>query len=70
MNVEQSDLGRVKTGLPAEVPVDSFDSRGFAGVVEIINPSANKNARFLKQRLKSGMGKGFSSRVCSPACGL
>lgn len=59
VNVEQSDLGRVKTGLPAEVTVDSFDSIGFAGVVEIINPSANKNARVFETKIKVGNGEGL-----------
>lgn len=59
VNVEQSDLGRVKTGLPAEVRVDSFESRGFAGVVEIINPSANKNARVFETKIKVGNGEGL-----------
>lgn len=59
VNVEQKDLGRVKPGLPAEVTVDSFVSRGFAGVVEIINPSANKNARVFETKIKVGNGEGL-----------
>jgi RND family efflux transporter MFP subunit len=59
VNVEQKDLGRVKPGLPAEVTVDSFVSRGFAGVVEIINPSANKSARVFETKIKIGNGEGL-----------
>lgn len=59
VNVEQSDLGRVRTGLPAEVSVDSFESRGFEGVVEIINPSANKSARVFETKIKVSNGEGL-----------
>ncbi|MFX4262296.1 efflux RND transporter periplasmic adaptor subunit [Pelotomaculum propionicicum] len=59
VNVEQKDLGRVKTGLPADVNVDSFVSRGFEGVVEIINPSANNNARVFETKIKVANGEGL-----------
>lgn len=57
VNVEQKDLGRVKPGLPAEVTVDSFAGQGFSGVVEIINPSANKNARVFETKIKISNGE-------------
>jgi RND family efflux transporter MFP subunit len=59
VNVEQKDLGRIKPGLPAEVAVDSFVSRRFGGVVEIINPSANKNARVFETKIKVVNGEGL-----------
>jgi RND family efflux transporter MFP subunit len=59
VNVEQKDLGRIKPGLPAEVAVDSFFSRKFEGVVEIINPTANKSARVFETKIKVVNGEGL-----------
>ena len=59
VNVEQKDLGRIEPGLPAEVAVDSFVSRKFTGIVEIINPSANKNARVFETKIKVVNGEGL-----------
>lgn len=52
VNVEQQDLAKIQPGLPAEIIVDAFSDRKFAGVVEIINPAASKSARVFETKIK------------------
>jgi RND family efflux transporter MFP subunit len=52
VNIEQKDLGKIKPGLPATVTVEAFSGRLFNGVVEIINPAANKDARVFETKIK------------------
>lgn len=52
VNVEQKDLAKIRPGLPAEITVDAYSDRKFAGVVEIINPAASKSARVFETKIK------------------
>lgn len=52
VNIEQKDLAKIKPGLPAEIIVDSYNGRKFAGVVEIINPAASISARVFETKIK------------------
>ncbi|MCL6639335.1 MAG: efflux RND transporter periplasmic adaptor subunit [Firmicutes bacterium] len=57
VNVEQKDLAVVKPGLEAAVTVDTYPGRKFTGVVEIINPSANKTARVFETKIRVPNGE-------------
>jgi RND family efflux transporter MFP subunit len=59
VNIEQQDLAKIKPGLPAEISVDAFSDRKFAGVVEIINPAASKSARVFETKIKVDNQEGF-----------
>lgn len=50
INVEQKDLGQVKVGQKANVTVDAYPDKAFAGTVEIMNPEAA--GRMFKTRIK------------------
>lgn len=52
VNIEQKDLGKINPGLQAIVTVDAYSDRKFPGVVEIINPVANKAARVFETKIK------------------
>lgn len=52
VNIEQKDLAKVKPGLKADVTVDAYGDKKFNGVVEVINPVANKGARVFETKIK------------------
>lgn len=52
VNIEQKDLARITPGQQAKVKVDTYGDRKFDGVVEIINPAANKAARVFETKIK------------------
>jgi membrane fusion protein (multidrug efflux system) len=52
VNVEQKDLGMVKQGQPADVTVDTYPDKVFAGTVEMINPEAGSNNRMFRTKVK------------------
>lgn len=49
--VFQNDLGRIKTGDPATLTVDSYPSRIFAGRVDFIYPQVDMNTRTANVRI-------------------
>lgn len=52
INVEQKDLGRVKTGQKANVTVDAYPGKVFAGTVEVMNPEAGSASRTFRTKIK------------------
>lgn len=52
VNVEQKDLGLIKQGQPAEVTVDTYGDKVFAGTVEMINPEAGSTNRMFRTKVK------------------
>lgn len=50
--VAQDDLGRVRTGSPAEITVDSYPGRTFSGRVSFISPQLDQTTRTAKVRLE------------------
>jgi membrane fusion protein (multidrug efflux system) len=52
VNIEQKDLGRVKIGQQADVTVDAYPDKVFAGVVDIINPEAGAASRMFRTKVK------------------
>ncbi|MDF2633718.1 MAG: efflux transporter, family, subunit [Pelosinus sp.] len=52
VNIEQKDLGMVKQGQPAEVTVDTYADKVFAGTVDIINPEAGSTNRMFRTKVK------------------
>lgn len=52
VNVEQKDLAKITSGQKAKVTVDTYVDRKFDGVVEIMNPAANKAARVFETKIK------------------
>ncbi len=52
VNVEQKDLGRVKVGQKANITVDAYPDKVFAGTVDIMNPEAGSASRMFKTRIK------------------
>ena len=52
VNIEQNQLSSIKPGLKAKVAVDGYDDKMFDGVVEIINPAANRAARVFETKVK------------------
>lgn len=64
MNVGQNEVGKIKAGQTADITVDAYPDQAFHGVVAVINPAADPEARafVIKVRvpnpegqLKSGM---------------
>lgn len=58
VNIEQKDMGLVKTGLPAQVTVDTFPGLAFDGRVEVINPAAGTASRMFKVKVKVDNAEG------------
>lgn len=52
VNIEQKDLGKVKPGMEADVTVEAYGDKKFSGIVEVINPVANKGARVFETKIK------------------
>jgi len=52
VNVEQKDLGLIKQGQSAEVTVDTYADKVFAGTVEMINPEAGSSNRMFRTKVK------------------
>ena len=52
VNIEQNPLSMIKPGLKAEVAVDGYGDKMFDGVVEIINPAANRAAWVFETKIK------------------
>ena len=52
VNIEQSDLSKIKPGQQAKVMVDTYRDRSFIGTVDIINPAANKSARVFSTKIR------------------
>lgn len=52
VNIEQKDLGRVQIGQKAEVTVDTYAGKIFAGTVDIINPEAGAANRMFRAKVK------------------
>lgn len=52
VNVEQKDLGVVKQGQPAEVIVDTYSDKVFAGTVDMINPEAGSTNRMFRTKVR------------------
>lgn len=52
VNVEQKDLARVQVGQTAEVTVDAYPGKIFAGTVEIMNPEAGSANRMFRTKVK------------------
>lgn len=52
VNIEQKDLGLIKQGQPAEVTVDTYADKVFAGTVEMINPEAGSANRMFRTKVK------------------
>lgn len=46
INVEQKELGAVKTGQQAGITVDTYPNKVFAGTVEVVNPEAGSSRMF------------------------
>lgn len=53
VTIGQSQLGSIKTGLPAEVRVDAFADQVFSGTVSSINPAANPQGRTFLVKIKA-----------------
>ncbi|MBC8015000.1 MAG: efflux RND transporter periplasmic adaptor subunit [Sporomusaceae bacterium] len=52
VNIEQKDMGALKTGLSAEIIVDAYPGQVFAGTVHIINPVAASSNRMFRAKIK------------------
>lgn len=52
VNIEQKDMGILKTGMSAEVSVDAYPSQVFTGTVHIINPVAASSNRMFRAKIK------------------
>lgn len=52
VNIEQKDMGVLKTGMLAEVIVDAYPGQVFAGTVHIINPVAASSNRMFRAKIK------------------
>lgn len=52
VNIEQKDAGLVKQGQSAEVTVDTYGEKVFAGTVEMINPEAGSANRMFRTKVK------------------
>jgi len=57
VNVEQKDMGILKTGMSAQVSVDAYPGQVFSGVVEIINPVAAASNRMYRAKIKLDNGE-------------
>ncbi|WP_425059336.1 Efflux pump periplasmic linker BepF [Sporomusa carbonis] len=52
VNIEQKDLGVVKPGMAAEITVDAYPDKVFAGTIEIMNPAAAVANRMYRTKIK------------------
>lgn len=52
VNIEQKDLGLVKIGQPADVTVDAYGDKVFAGTVDLMNPEAGTANRMFRTKIK------------------
>jgi len=52
VNIEQKDLSLVKVGQKAEVTVDTYASKVFEGIVDLINPEAGTANRMFRTKVK------------------
>lgn len=52
VSIEQNQLSNIKPGLEARVAVDGSGDQMFDGVVQIINPAANRAARVFETKIK------------------
>ncbi|SMD09099.1 efflux RND transporter periplasmic adaptor subunit [Sporomusa malonica] len=52
VNVEQKDLGAIGQGMAAEITVDAYPDKVFAGKIQIINPAAVVANRMYKTKIK------------------
>ena len=52
VNIEQKDLSLIKIGQKADVTVDTFADRVFAGIVDLINPEAGTGNRMFRTKVK------------------
>lgn len=57
VNVEQKDMGVLQAGMPAEVTVDAYPGKSFAGTVDIINPTAMTSNRVFRTKVKLDNGE-------------
>jgi membrane fusion protein (multidrug efflux system) len=58
VNIEQKDLDLIKIGQKAEVTVDTYGTKIFAGRVEMINPEAGTTNRMFRTKVKVDNGDG------------
>ncbi len=52
VNIEQKDLGVVRAGMDAEITVDAYPDKVFAGKIEIMNPAAVASNRMYRTKIK------------------
>lgn len=52
VNIEQKDLGLVKTGQQADVTVDAYPDKVFVGTVDTVNPEAGTGNRMFRTKIK------------------
>lgn len=52
VNIEQKDLGLIKTGQKAEIIVDSYGDKVFEGTIDTINPEAGVGNRMFRTKIK------------------
>jgi len=52
INIEQKELGLVKMGQKAEVTVDAYGDKIFAGTVAVMNPEAGTSNRMFRTKVK------------------
>jgi len=52
VNIEQKDLSLIKQGQTAEVSVDTYGDKVFAGIVEGFNPEAGSTNRMFRTKVK------------------
>jgi len=52
VNIEQKDLSLIKQGQTAEVTVDTYGDKVFAGIVEGFNPEAGSTNRMFRTKVK------------------
>lgn len=52
VNIEQKDMGILKSGMAAEIKVDAYPNQVFSGVVDIINPVAANSNRMFRVKIK------------------
>lgn len=56
-NIAQEDLAKIKKGLPADIFVNAYPDKKFAGIVEIINPAMDQAARVFQTKIKVNNGE-------------
>ena len=52
VNIEQKDLGKVTIGQNAQVTVDTYENKVFAGTLDTINPEAGSANRMFSTKIK------------------